>query len=61
MAEPGVRLEVVSRCDPRNVLQWQQRRDVELHSISAQPTEASGVTKGHWQQCMRQAHVPSNS
>lgn len=61
MAEPGVRLEVVSPSDLGNVMQCKERRDVELHGTSAQPAKASGVTKGHWQQCMRQALVPSNS
>lgn len=50
MAEPEIRLEVVSLSDLRNVMPWKEKeRDVELHDVSAQPAKASGVTKGHRQ------------
>lgn len=49
MAEPEIRLEVVSLSDLRNVMPWKKERDVELHDVSAQPAKASGVTKGHRQ------------
>lgn len=50
VAEPEVRLEVVSPSEMRNVTPWKEKgRDVELPDVSARPARASGVTKGHWQ------------